>query len=75
MFATKQEHQEFHPSVDDLPEESAIVACKMDGFLPPALPAPAQPSQPSRKRKRPASTANDTSSSSSSSSSDSSSDS
>ena len=75
MFATKQEHQEFHPAADDLPEESAIVACKMDGFLPPALPAlaaPAQPSQPTRKRKRPASKSNDTSSSSSSSSSDSS---
>ena len=46
MFATKQEHQEFHPAVDDLPEESAIVACKIlqDGwFLAPGFARPCCP--------------------------------
>ena len=59
LFDAKQEHQQYHPLVDDLPDESAIEACKVEGFLP--APAPAAPAvaadvsaSASRKRKRPA---------------------
>ena len=63
MFASKKEHQAFHPDVDDLPDEAAIVACRLESFLPPAPTPPV----PARKRKRAPSPASSSSSSSSSS--------
>ncbi|CAE7281754.1 unnamed protein product, partial [Symbiodinium microadriaticum] len=76
LFATKQEHQEFHPTIDDLPDEEAITASKVEAFLPPeGIPEAASEAEPTRKRKRNQNEASNDSESESSSSSSSQSDS